>query len=154
MDDRSWRLRALHDLTCGNKMLAVKQFLAELKVFQANMQYGLGLEMGTSESTQTERLHSNLRTFLQLLCLKLPLSMQSAEGSDEYGGSKPFSEPETRIVNNVLASQPQAFVNLHSGEWAMYMPWDSKPEAAENLPVCRPHALPETKGLTQRLWDP
>lgn len=64
--------------------------------------------------------------------------MQSAEGSDEYGGSKPFSEPETRIVNNVLASQPQAFVNLHSGEWAMYTPWDSKAEAAENLPVHSP----------------
>lgn len=63
------------------------------------------------------------------------LSLQSDKNSEEYGGPEPFSEPQTRLLNNVLEAQPQAFVNLHSGEWAMYTPWDSKQEVAANLPV-------------------
>ncbi len=65
-----------------------------------------------------------------------PLHSQSAPASDEHGGAAPFSEPETRIVRTVAAaSRPQAFVNLHSGEWAMYVPWDSKSQEASTLPV-------------------
>ena len=29
----------------------------------------------------------------------------------------------------------QAFVNLHSGEYAVYVPWDSKKSLAPNLPA-------------------
>ena len=29
----------------------------------------------------------------------------------------------------------QAFVNLHSGEYAVYVPWDSKSSLAPNLPA-------------------
>lgn len=66
----------------------------------------------------------------------IPTPLQIHEASDEFGGPKPFSEPQTRIVKDVVANfRPQAFVNLHSGEWAMYIPWDSKKEVAENLPV-------------------
>jgi hypothetical protein len=64
------------------------------------------------------------------------LSVQAQEGSDEYGGPKPFSEPETRIVKLIgEAVRPQAFVNLHSGEYAIYVPWDSKRSLAPNLPA-------------------
>jgi hypothetical protein len=59
--------------------------------------------------------------------------------SDEYGGQKPFSEAESRVIKLISeTARPQAYVNLHSGEWAMYIPWDSKKELAPNLPV-RPH---------------
>lgn len=61
---------------------------------------------------------------------------QTGEGTVEFGGSKPFSEPESRIVRLVAENtQPQAYVNLHSGEWAMYVPWDSQKETAPGLPV-------------------
>jgi len=62
--------------------------------------------------------------------------VQGEEGSDEYGGPKPFSEPESRIVKLIAeANRPQAFVNLHSGEYAMYVPWDSKKGLAPDLPA-------------------
>ena len=51
------------------------------------------------------------------------IHLQTGEGEVEYGGSKPFSEPETRIVRLVAENtQPQAYVNLHSGEWAHVRP--------------------------------
>ena len=65
--------------------------------------------------------------------------MQATEGTEEYGGPAALSEPETRILKLVAqTSRPQAYVNLHSGEWAMYLPWDSKPEAAPDVPVRSP----------------
>jgi hypothetical protein len=55
-----------------------------------------------------------------------------------YGGKKPFSEAESRVVKLIAETvRPRAYVNLHSGEWAMYVPWDSKQELAPDLPVCR-----------------
>ncbi len=46
------------------------------------------------------------------------LRLQTPKNSDEYGGAEPFSEPETRILKMVAESvRPQAFVNLHSGEY-------------------------------------
>ena len=66
--------------------------------------------------------------------------------SEEYGGPKPFSEPESRIVRLIAESAPlRAFVNIHSGEYALYVPWDSKPEYAPQLtvkPTC--HRLKST----------
>ena len=65
--------------------------------------------------------------------------MQATEGTEEYGGPAALSESETRILKLVAqTSRPQAYVNLHSGEWAMYLPWDSKPEAAPDVPVRAP----------------
>lgn len=66
----------------------------------------------------------------------LSFFLQGEEGSDEYGGPKPFSEPETRIVKLIAeTTRPQAFVNLHSGEYAVYVPWDSKKGLAPDLPA-------------------
>ena len=57
-------------------------------------------------------------------------------GLEEYGGPKPLSEPQTRIMKALAtAAQPRAFVNLHSGEYAMYVPWDSQSTQAAGLPV-------------------
>ncbi|KAK9866978.1 hypothetical protein WJX84_000427 [Apatococcus fuscideae] len=57
-------------------------------------------------------------------------------GQEEYGGPKPLSEPQTRIVKALAtAAQPRAFVNLHSGEYALYVPWDSQPTQAAGLPA-------------------
>ncbi len=33
------------------------------------------------------------------------------------------------------STRPQAFVNLHSGEYAVYVPWDSKKGLAPDLPT-------------------
>lgn len=56
---------------------------------------------------------------------------------EEYGGPHPFSEPESRIVKLIAGSSPlRSFVNLHSGEYALYIPWDSHPNYAIDLPVC------------------
>lgn len=73
-------------------------------------------------------------------CLKQPAHAlppaQAQEGSEEYGGPRPFSEPETRIVRLIgQATRPQAFVNLHSGEYAVYVPWDSQRGLAPDLPA-------------------
>lgn len=57
---------------------------------------------------------------------------------EEYGGEKPFSEPESRIVRLVAeAAQARSSVNLHAGEWALYIPWDSQKSAAPGLPVSK-----------------
>lgn len=60
----------------------------------------------------------------------------SSRGRDEYGGTEPFSEAESRCVRG-LAQQykPTAYANIHSGEWAMYYPWDHRLDKAEGLPA-------------------
>lgn len=68
--------------------------------------------------------------------------MQVAQGDDEYGGEKPFSEPESRIVKLVAdGAQLRSYVNLHAGEWALYTPWDSQKNAPPGLPVSMPACL-------------
>ncbi|KAK9841020.1 hypothetical protein WJX81_006161 [Elliptochloris bilobata] len=60
---------------------------------------------------------------------------QAEAGSEEYGGPKPFSEPESRVVRLVAeTARPQAYVALHSGEYALYAPWDSEAALAPDLP--------------------
>eukprot|EP00798_Chlamydomonas_sp_ICE-L_P011012 gene11012-18976_t len=55
--------------------------------------------------------------------------------SEVYGGPKPFSEPQSQKVKEIAEAQPpRAFINVHSGEWAVYTAWDSKPALAPNLP--------------------
>lgn len=64
-----------------------------------------------------------------------PMSTAAKHGSDEYPGPHPFSEPESRIVRDEAARfKPHGYANVHSGEWAMYVPWDHKPAFGEDLP--------------------
>ena len=59
-----------------------------------------------------------------------------AAGQEEYGGPKPLSEPQTRIIKALaVEAQPRATVSVHSGEYALYVPWDSEPGQAAGLPV-------------------
>ena len=77
---------------------------------------------------------SRLVSISTRVCMVAP--KQAQEGGEEYGGPRPFSEPETRIVRLIgQATRPQAFVNLHSGEYAVYVPWDSQAGLAPGLPV-------------------
>ena len=60
-------------------------------------------------------------------------------GADEFGGAAPFSEPASKSLRSLaerLASSPPglaAYANSHSGEWAMYVPWDHKASWAAGL---------------------
>ena len=47
-----------------------------------------------------------------------------AKFSEEYEGKHPFSEPETKLIRNILQGANQ-YINVHSGEFSLYMPWDS-----------------------------
>ncbi|GBF92370.1 hypothetical protein Rsub_05572 [Raphidocelis subcapitata] len=59
--------------------------------------------------------------------------------SDTYGGPSPLSEPQTRLLRAEMDAAPLAgYVNVHSGEWALYTPWDSKPAYAPGLPADLP----------------
>ncbi len=61
--------------------------------------------------------------------------MQALDDED-YGGPHPFSEPESRIVKLIAESSPiRSFVNIHSGEYALYVPWDSHPDYGSDLMV-------------------
>ena len=76
------------------------------------------------------------RLCLHALSRNLCVMRQASKAASEYGGEKPFSEPESRIVRLVAESaHPRAFVNMHSGEWAVYVPWDSQQAKASDLPV-------------------
>eukprot|EP00249_Psilotum_nudum_P008304 c21180_g1_i2 orf=832-1941(-) len=47
--------------------------------------------------------------------------------SEEFPGTAPFSEPETRIMKELAASfKPHLWINVHSGMKAMFMPYDHK----------------------------
>ena len=46
---------------------------------------------------------------------------------EEYPGNKPFSEPEARMLRSLVEEfKPHAWVNVHSGMEAMFMPYDHK----------------------------
>ena len=73
-------------------------------------------------------------------------------GGEEHGGDAPFSEPHSRALRDLaLADPPAAYANVHSGEWALYVPWDHK-KARTGRAVQRPlysladddsHVLPQ-----------
>jgi hypothetical protein len=47
-----------------------------------------------------------------------PMSIQTDQGS------KPFSEPETRLLKKLLTDfRPTTFLSIHSGTLGLYMPW-------------------------------
>ena len=55
---------------------------------------------------------------------------------EQYGGEAPLSEPESRLLKHLIDQRKTlGYVNVHSGEWALYTPWDSKPAYAPDLPV-------------------
>jgi len=57
-------------------------------------------------------------------------------GHEEYGGSSAFSEPESRILRDIGNSwAPHTYVQTHSGEWALYTPWDHKALWGSDLPA-------------------
>ena len=56
--------------------------------------------------------------------------------SEEYEGPHPLSEPESQLVSSILLSGVQRYINIHSGEFSMYMPYDSNaspPPHAETM---------------------
>lgn len=70
-----------------------------------------------------------------------------------YGGPSPFSEPHSRALRDLAARHPpRAFVNVHSGEWAAYTPWDSKPAAAPDLPVSTLWLADSPLVVTHQTW--
>lgn len=45
--------------------------------------------------------------------------------SEEYEGPSPLSEKETQLVSDILLQGVKRYINVHSGEFSMYMPYDS-----------------------------
>lgn len=69
----------------------------------------------------------------------------SQRGAEEYGGAAPFSEPQSRALRDLARRlMPVAYANVHSGEWAIYVPWDHKKALAVGLP-------PDTTALVEAL---
>ncbi len=91
----------------------------------------------------TTRQHANLNDS----CL-----LQTTD-SDEYGGTAPFSEAEARIIKLIAENSPlRSFVNLHSGEFALYAPWDSQQKLAVGQPVGLAAAAARKCSLWAGLW--
>eukprot|EP00854_Cymbomonas_tetramitiformis_P008954 gene8954-10608_t len=60
--------------------------------------------------------------------------------SEEYPGKEPLSEPESFMLHELLLSfQPHAWVNVHSGMEALFMPYDHQAR------------IPETRGAQAML---
>lgn len=52
---------------------------------------------------------------------------QDFDPTEEFPGTAPFSEPETRIMRDLAKSfKPHLWINVHSGMQAMFMPYDYK----------------------------
>lgn len=52
----------------------------------------------------------------------------------DYGGPQPLSEPESQLIWNLLDKyKPDVFIDIHSGETAIYTPWHAKFEKANLL---------------------
>jgi len=47
-----------------------------------------------------------------------------SEYSQEYEGKTPLSEKETKLVSSLIKGSKR-YINVHSGEFSLYMPWDS-----------------------------
>lgn len=46
------------------------------------------------------------------------------KNTDLYGGPHPFSEPETRMLRELIEEfKPTTFLSIHSGTRGLYMPW-------------------------------
>lgn len=49
-----------------------------------------------------------------------------AKNSEEFEGPHPLSEKESKLVSSLLLEGVQRYVNVHSGEKSIYMPYDSR----------------------------
>ena len=49
-----------------------------------------------------------------------------AKNSEEWEGPHPLSEKESKLVSSLLLDGVQRYVNVHSGEKSIYMPYDSR----------------------------
>jgi len=49
-----------------------------------------------------------------------------AKNSEEYEGDHPLSEKESQLVSSLLLQGVKRYVNVHSGEKSIYMPYDSR----------------------------
>jgi hypothetical protein len=69
-----------------------------------------------------------------------PLFWQAMPASDEsFGGPAPLTERQSRLVKQLAEREPpRCYVNVHSGEWAAYSPWDSKRAKPPDLPPAMP----------------
>ncbi len=56
---------------------------------------------------------------------------------EEYEGPYPLSEKETKLVSTLLLRGTKRYLNIHSGEYSLYMPFDSKNEAPPNAEKMR-----------------
>lgn len=49
-----------------------------------------------------------------------------AKDSEEFEGPHPLSEKESKLVSSLLRNGVKRYVNVHSGEKSIYMPYDSR----------------------------
>lgn len=49
-----------------------------------------------------------------------------AKDSEEWEGEQPLSEKESKLVSSLLLNGVKRYVNVHSGEKSIYMPYDSR----------------------------
>ena len=52
------------------------------------------------------------------------ISHSYRKNSQEYQGETPLSEKETKLISSLI-QQSKRYINVHSGEYSLYMPWDS-----------------------------
>ena len=61
----------------------------------------------------------------------------SSPVSEEYGGPGPLSEPQSKALRDLVLNfhgTVVGYVQVHAGEWAMYVPWDHAKTEALGLP--------------------
>ena len=49
-----------------------------------------------------------------------------AKNSEEFEGPHPLSEKESKLVSSLLLNGVKRYINVHSGEKSIYMPYDSR----------------------------
>lgn len=54
-----------------------------------------------------------------------------SKGSEEYEGSSPISEKESKLIARELVNTTR-YVNVHSGEFSLYMPYDASSQEPPN----------------------
>ena len=56
--------------------------------------------------------------------------------NEEYPGKNPFSEPEVKILKKLVEGfKPDAFINVHSGMEALFVPFDHRNTIADGIDV-------------------
>ena len=61
--------------------------------------------------------------------------------SEEYEGPYPLSEKESQLVSSILLKGVKRYINIHSGEFSMYMPYDSNTSPPPNASRMRKFLL-------------